>query len=169
MKARRWRRPTARSARPNSICSTARASSLITAVSMTARPATAARSPATILPPPSRPPSPASLTRASRTRRWAAPSSGDRALLRADHHQPVGAGFRAPDFAGPAEQLPHLGVGAVAGKALEAFGLRIEAHDGIGAEIGQPHLVLVIDIDGIGFRPLARQAPAAPGVRRRIV
>src|SRR5690349_13697010 len=37
------------------------------------------------------------------------------------HDQPIGAGFRAPQFARPAENLAHRGVALVAREAVEFF------------------------------------------------
>src|SRR5690349_2469228 len=89
-------------------------------------------------------------------------------LGRGDHHQAVESRFRAPDFAGAAEHLAHVGPGAIGRHAVELFADRIEAHEGIGAPVGQPDLVLVVDPNRIGMR-IPRQLPFAPAACGRIV
>ena len=71
---------------------------------------------------------------------------------------------RAPDFARPAEHLAHRGAALVAREALEFFGRRIEAHDGVGEPVGDPDLVLVVDIDRVaaGCRCSAAPRPSRP-------
>ena len=53
-------------------------------------------------------------------------------------------------------------------EALEFLGHRVEAQDGVGEQIAEPDLVLVVDIDRVaaGFAP--RQAPHFPGLGDRI-
>src|ERR1700750_16130 len=86
-----------------------------------------------------------------------------------DHEDPVVAGLAAPEFARPAVELAHIGVGLVAGEHIELLGCGIEAHDRLGREIGEPDLVLVVDKDRIGAGLLARQLPAPPGAVGGIV
>src|SRR5690606_23239260 len=86
-----------------------------------------------------------------------------------DHRHVVGAGLGQPDLAGPAQDLAYTGAVPLAREDLELFGHRIEAHDGVGAEIAQPDLVLIVDIDGVRARSLARQAPRLPAVAGRVV
>ena len=79
------------------------------------------------------------------------------------HHQPVGAGFRAPCFACAAEHLPDIGIGAIGNMAFEFFRRRIEADDRVDAPVGQPDAVAVVDPDGIRAR-----ARRATSIRARI-
>ena len=62
-----------------------------------------------------------------------------------------------------------LAPGLSLGKALNFSVDGIEAHDRVGAEIGEPDLVLVVDIDRIGARIVARQLPGLPGAVGGIV
>src|SRR5438552_3638399 len=84
-------------------------------------------------------------------------------------YQPVGAGLRRPHFAAAAEDLAHARVRAIARERLEPLGLGIEAHHRVGAEVAEPHLVVFVDVHGVGLRPLARQLPRLPLVALRIV
>ena len=52
---------------------------------------------------------------------------------------------------------------------LEALRLWVEADDGVGAEVGEPDLVALVDVDGVGLRPRAGQLPGTPGAARRVV
>src|SRR5581483_11081802 len=87
----------------------------------------------------------------------------------AHHHQPVGAGLRRPDLAGAAVELAHVGAAPVAGEALECLRRRIEAHDGIVGPVGEPDLVLVVDIDGVAARAGIGDRPDLPLLLERIV
>src|SRR4051794_28014384 len=87
------------------------------------------------------------------------PSTGRSGL---DHDHPVVARFAAPEFTRTAVELTHIGVGLVAREHVEPLGGRIEANDGVGGEVGEPDLVLVVHKDGVGAWALARQLPCLP-------
>ncbi len=74
-----------------------------------------------------------------------------------------------PHFAGPAEDLAHIGARFVTDESLEFFGRRIEAVDGVGRPIADPDLVLVVDIDGVAAVLALRQRPHLPRLVERIV
>src|SRR6267142_7289695 len=78
----------------------------------------------------------------------AGPQKISRRRDRLDHDETVISGFTAPGFAGPAVELAHIRARFVARERVELFGHGIEAHDRVGAEIGEPDLILVVDIDG---------------------
>src|SRR3990167_202610 len=78
---------------------------------------------------------------------------------------PVVARFRRPDLALSAEHLADI----ASRETLEFLPLRIETHDGIAAEIGEPYRVLVVDVDRISHRRIARQPPLFPALRLRVV
>src|SRR6185295_8554951 len=87
-----------------------------------------------------------------------------------DEHQPVVAGFCAPGFAGPAQHLADLRAALAARERLEFLRGRVEADNGIGQEVGQPNLVLLVDIDGVASAArIARQQPRLPILRGRLV
>src|SRR4051794_23442865 len=69
----------------------------------------------------------------------------DGTALIPDHHQPVIAGLGAPGFPGASKHLAHRG----AFEALELLARRIEAQNTVGGEIGEPDLVLVVDINRV--------------------
>ena len=85
--------------------------------------------------------------------------------------QPAGrCRTRAPRPRPPAEDLAHPRAGAVAREGREPLALGIEAEDGIGAEIAQPHRVGVVHIDGVGRgrspgRRQLRQLPRPDRIR----
>src|SRR5262245_45172587 len=79
----------------------------------------------------------------------------------------LGARFGDPGFPLASQQLAHVGAGTIAGKAGEGFAIRIEADYRIGAPVGQPHLVIGIDPDGIGAWTGARQLPLLPALGGR--
>src|SRR4029077_18707202 len=79
-----------------------------------------------------------------------------------DDHQSIGPRLRAPDFARPAEQLPHRSTASVARKTLERLGHRVETQDRIGEKIRDPDFVFVVDIDGVTAALAFRQAPDFP-------
>src|SRR5947207_2648013 len=85
--------------------------------------------------------------------RESAPAAGPRTISRRrdrlDHDEAVIAGFAAPGFARPAIELAHVRARFVARECVELFRHGIEAQNRVGAEIGEPDLVLVVDIDGI--------------------
>src|SRR5690606_24294661 len=45
-----------------------------------------------------------------------------------------------------------------------AFGVRIEAHDGIGVEVGEPDLVVLVHPHRVGLGLAARQLPLTPRI-----
>lgn len=47
--------------------------------------------------------------------------------------------------------------------------LGFEKYDGIGAEVAEPDVVLLVDIDRVCVRPRARQAPRAPSRRLWVI
>src|SRR4029453_14437655 len=83
--------------------------------------------------------------------------------------QPVDTGFGTPHFSGSAEQLTYRCATLVARKAFECFGGGIKTVDGIGGEIGNPHLVIVVDINCVAAALALRQAPDLPGLVHRII
>src|SRR4029434_4206744 len=83
--------------------------------------------------------------------------------------QPVDTGFGTPHFSGSAEQLTYRCATLVARKAFECFGGRIKTVDGMGGEIGNPHLVIVVDINCVAAALALRQAPDLPGLVHRII
>src|SRR6476659_5724425 len=100
---------------------------------------------------PARRPPPSRTVAAGRAS-TAGPRKISRRRYRLDHDEAVIAGFAAPGFAGSAVELAHIGARFVARECVELFRQGIEAQDRVGAEIGEPDLVLVVDIDGIGAR-----------------
>ena len=74
----------------------------------------------------------------------------------------LGAGFRYPCLTLAAQQLPYVGTRAIAREALELFGQGVKAHDTVGSPVREPDLVVGINPDGVGARPLAGKLPAAP-------
>src|SRR5258706_5846267 len=86
----------------------------------------------------------------------------------ANPHQAVIARFRAPHLARPPRELPHVRAAAVAWKRGEALACGIELDDRIGVEIGEPHLVALIDVDRIGAGALAWQMPLTPSAAGRV-
>src|SRR4029453_13712854 len=89
----------------------------------------------------------------------AGPRKISRRRDRLDHDETVIAGFAAPGFAGTAVELAHIRARFVAGECVELFRHGIEAQNRVRPEIGDPDLVLVVDIDGIGARIVAGQLP----------
>src|SRR5262245_26892635 len=85
------------------------------------------------------------------------------------HDEPINAGLRTPHLAWPAEQLTDRCATLVARETVEGFARRIESHDGIGHEIGDPDLVVVVDIDRVTAALALRQAPDFPRLVHRIV
>src|SRR5215208_752293 len=81
----------------------------------------------------------------------------------------IGARLGAPDLALAAVQLPHGRVGARKRQAYEAPGRRIEPDNCVRAEVAQPHLVPLVDVDGVRHWVRARQTPLAPGAPARVV
>src|SRR6476619_313732 len=86
-----------------------------------------------------------------------------------DHHQAIGTGLGAPYLAAAPVELTYIGSRLVAREDVELLRLRIEAHDRVGRKIGEPDLVLVVDIGGVSARTRARQLPRLPGAIGGIV
>src|SRR6185503_16299740 len=86
-----------------------------------------------------------------------------------DHDKPVDAGLRTPNLARPAKQLSDRSTALVAREALESFGRRIEPDNGVGDEVCDPNLVVVVDIDRVAAALALRQAPDFPCLVDRIV
>src|SRR5215207_238043 len=84
-------------------------------------------------------------------------------------HEAVGARLGAPYLAVAAEQLADVRCLLPQPEALEALAGRIEAHQRVGAEVGQPDQVRVVHVHGIGLRVVPGQAPLAPAPRARVV
>src|SRR5262245_14482257 len=85
------------------------------------------------------------------------------------HDEPINAGLRTPHFARPTEQLTNRCATLVARETVEGFARRVEPHDGIGHEIGDPDLVVVIDVDRVTATFALREAPDFPRLVHRIV
>src|SRR3546814_233497 len=96
-------------------------------------------------------------------------ASGLRFGLGPEHHDAVGARLRRPDLALAPQHLPHGGIPAVAREAFETLGLRIEAQHRVGAEVGDPDLVGLVDIDRVRTRLVAGEFPGLPVAGRRFV
>src|SRR3569833_4627426 len=91
------------------------------------------------------------------------------ASSRLDHRELVRTRLRQPDLAAPSQYLPHLCIRARQGDDAAAFAHRIEPHDGVCAEVRQPHLIALVDVDRVRLRSFARQRPFAPRVVSRLV
>src|SRR5712691_2584725 len=85
-------------------------------------------------------------------------------LLRLQHEELVGTGFGTPDFALAPRELPHAGVAVGQRKGLEFLRVGIEAQDRVRAPVAEPDRIGLVDIDGVGLRPIAWQVPAPPGL-----
>src|SRR5713101_8186557 len=94
---------------------------------------------------------------------------GLRPLLCLEQEELVGAGFSTPDFALAACELPHAGVAVGQREGLEFLGPGIEAQDRVRAPVADPHHIGLVDIDGVGLRPIARQVPARPSLGLAVV
>src|SRR2546430_9121896 len=86
-------------------------------------------------------------------------ASTGRKLLTPDHDEFIGRGLGAPDLALAPSKLPHAGVAVGERKGLETLGFGIEAQDRVCSPVADPHATGVIDIDGVGLRPVAWQMP----------
>src|SRR4029077_13441775 len=86
----------------------------------------------------------------------------------ADQADALGAGLRNPRLPLATEQLAHVGIGPIARKAFERFGVGIEAYDRVCRPLGEPDLVIRIHPHGIGARLLAWQLPLLPALGGRI-
>src|SRR5215472_71327 len=84
------------------------------------------------------------------------------ALLRLQHEKLISPGFGAPDFALAACELAHACVVIGYGEGLEFLGLSIKAQDRIRTPVADPYRVVLVNIDGVGLWPVARQVPACP-------
>src|SRR3954468_13470289 len=111
----------------------------------------------------------AAVKKALRSRAPASLIASPRASFVADHHQPVGAGFRAPDFAATAEQLTDAGVPMRAREAFEFSRIGIEAYDRVSGEIAQPDLVVIVDIHRVATGVAVGQRPDFPILGIRVV
>src|SRR5206468_2100285 len=76
--------------------------------------------------------------------------------------------FGAPRFAGTAGHLAYVRLVFVGREAVERLGDGIEAHERVGGPVGEPHLVLVVDVHRVRVRD-AGQLPFAPGAAHRVV
>ena len=94
---------------------------------------------------------------------------GRRCQAGPDHRDVLGAAFRQPDLARSTEDLAHVRGLARKAEALELLGRRVEAQHRVGAEVADPDLVALVDIDRVG----ARVSPGSFRVRqvfsRRVV
>src|SRR5262245_39772872 len=79
-----------------------------------------------------------------------------------DNTDALGARFRDPCLTLAAEHLTHIGVFAIARKALELLGCGIKAHDRIGRPLREPDFVVGIDPHGVGARLRAWKLPLLP-------
>src|SRR3569832_680779 len=91
------------------------------------------------------------------------------ASSRLDHRELDRTRLRQPDLAAPSQYLPHLCIRARQDDDTEALAPGIEPHDGVRAEVRQPHLIALVDVDRVRLRSFARQRPFAPGVVSRLV
>src|SRR5689334_16138816 len=91
------------------------------------------------------------------------------ALLCFQHEELVGPGFGTPNFALAARELPYVRVAIGQRERLEFLGLGIEAQDRVRTPVADPHCIGLVDIDGIGLRPVARQVPACPSLGFAVV
>src|SRR5581483_9424121 len=110
---------------------------------------------------------PAATSRCSGSRpSWPTPwwpdrlRAGERRGPEAD--EGVGGGLGPPDLAGAAEELADVARLVGQGVGGEGLGGRIEADDGVGPEVRQPHPVAVVHVDGVGLGLVAGEAPFLP-------
>src|SRR5438093_4816382 len=78
-----------------------------------------------------------------------------------DEDERVAAGLRAPELARTPEELPHVGARREL-ERREALRFRLEAHDGLRRELGEPHDVTLVDVQRIRRRMLTGEGPLAP-------
>ena len=90
-------------------------------------------------------------------------------MVGAKAHEVLGRGFSAPDFAVAARELPHAGIAVGQWKGFEFLGLEIEAQNRVRAPVADPDCIGLIDIDGVGLRPVARQVPVRPTLGLAVV
>src|SRR5262245_10172545 len=81
----------------------------------------------------------------------------------------VRCGLCSPDLPGPAEELADVARRVWQREGLEDLGRGIETHERIVPEIGQPHLVRVVDIHRISLRAISREAPLSPFAARGVI
>src|SRR6516225_9221284 len=86
-----------------------------------------------------------------------------------DDADALGTRLRDPSLPLATEQLPHVGIRAIARKALEFLARRVEAHDGVGCPIREPYFVVRIDPHGVGMRFVAGKLPLPPILTDRVV
>src|SRR5688572_10636205 len=90
-------------------------------------------------------------------------------LVVAHHEEMVAQSLTAPDLAGHAAELRDVGRGAV-GHGRERLRHRIESHDGLSPRVGEPDLVVMIDVHGVSSRGVSTgELPLAPLAVRRVV
>src|SRR5205823_1574057 len=61
------------------------------------------------------------------------------------------------------EKLTDRGVGLRVGIGRERLCARVEPDDGVRAEVGEPHDVLIVDVHGVGHRIRPGELPFPPG------
>ena len=75
----------------------------------------------------------------------------------------------SPDLSRMPEELSHIAWRAGKGERVERLRLRIEAVDRVATEVCEPHLIPLVDIDGVSLRSRTGKAPLANVPRRGIV
>ena len=85
-----------------------------------------------------------------------------RPLLRPEHEELVGAGFRTANFGLAPGELPHGSRTGPAAERAQFRGPGIEVHTRAGAPVADPHHIGLIDIEGIRLRAVTGQVPACP-------
>ena len=92
---------------------------------------------------------------------------------RPDHRDVFDAAFGQPHLTRSSEDLPDRGTGARQRDRVEALACRIKAQHRVAAPVSAPHLVFVVDINGIHVRAVAGRFPRAPAflsaAQRRVV
>src|SRR4051794_25343449 len=81
-----------------------------------------------------------------------APAPAAYASFGRNHDQSIRSRFGAPRFAGTARHLAHVRLVLVGGEAVELLGDGIEANERVGGPVGEPHLVLVVDVHRVRVR-----------------
>src|SRR5262249_54431263 len=89
--------------------------------------------------------------------------------LGAQHHQFVHTRLRAPDLAGPAQELAHLRIATREWKDVERFTCGVKAYQRIGTPITDPDHILAVYIYRIGPWAAARETPLTPGGRGGVI
>jgi hypothetical protein len=86
-------------------------------------------------------------------------------LILLDHaDEPVMCRIGAPHFARSTQQLADPDIAPLSGNTAELARGRIKTQQRPGAEIAHPDDVVLINIDPIRLRPIARQTPGSPRV-----